>query len=371
MPVFSRFRGINNQRSAEQMPVEDLAGCVNLMVNDDGALVARPGMTQVWSGQAHSIVEFDGTIYFRSGGSLLRADTGTVVDAGLGNGATCYTQAPGALLYSDGERCRMLEGGVATDWGLTPPSFSVVGSGDTQITATYIRGRYESGAATPGAVGPSTTITIPPIAGATHKAVYMSMPGGEVLRRVAVVPIDHPAFVVEPSDSGPELQTLHKTPPPPHRVSTVRNGRAVIGVGAFVLYSDAFRFDLFDPIRQSIPFPADVTMLASVSQDTLIVGTKSAVYRLSGADMDSVSVVQIADFGAIEGAHTLVDASLFSQSLGLAVVFATTGGFCRVSQDGGVTNITGEKFRPGQFAEGSSCFFHQPGNHSVLFSLRH
>jgi hypothetical protein len=374
MPVFTRFRGLNNQRSAEQMPAEDLVGCTNLMVNDDGALVSRPGLTRKFTGAAHSLTSFNGQLFFRTGSELvMHGATNTAVDSLLGSGRTCYAKTPSALLYSDGVSCRMLESGEAGPWGLPPPQFTVFGGvgGNVQITATYIRGRYESGAGTPVAVGTTATISIPPIAGATHKAVYMSMPGGEVLRRVAMVPISHPDFVVQPSDDGMELQTMHKTPPPPHSVSAIRNGRALIGVGAFLLYSDPFRFDLFDPIRQSIPFDSDVTMLASVSADSLIVGTRTGVFRLSGPDLDSTSLTQLSDMGAVAGAYTIVDASLFGPSHGVAVVFVSPGGLSAVTQDGSVTNLTGDRFRPGDFMSGSAGFLRQPGAHSVVFSLRH
>lgn len=384
MATFSRFKGINNQREPEQMDSADLASCVNFMLNDSGALVSRPGLTRVWSGPAHSLTEFDGSLYFRSAGNLLKhASTPEVVDSTLGTGATCYAHAPGALLYSDGVKCRMLEGGESHAWGIAPPTFSAAATEadpakrthKMQVTAAYMLGRYESGAATPvtvdcPATGAKVSIDIPAAAGATHKAVYLSAPGGSVLRLAAVLPISHGAAVVASDDAGQELQTLHKTPPPPHSISAVRNGRVLVGVGQFVLYSDPFRFDLFDPVRQSIPFPSTVTMLAAVSPEVLIVGTNHGVYRLSGADMDAVAITQISDLGVVAGAYTLVDASLFTQSQGLAVVFASAGGFCLVSQDGGVTNITGDRFRPGRFLAGSSAFSRQPGNHSVVFSLR-
>jgi hypothetical protein len=382
--AFKRFKGINNQREPEQMDGDDLASCVNFMLNDAGALVSRPGLTRVWSGAAHSLTEFDGSLYFRSSGNLLKyAGTPEVVDSTLGAGATCYAHTPGALLYSDGTKCRMLEGGESHAWGISPPTFTAASTETdaakqthkVQVTATYMRGRYESGAATPAMVdcpanGAKVSIDIPATVGATHKAVYLSAPGGSMLRLAAVLPIGHGPAVVMPDDSGQELQTLHKTPPPPHSISAVRNGRVLVGVGQFLLYSDPFRFDLFDPIRQSIPFTSAVTMLAAVSPEVLIVGTERGVFRLTGADMDAVAVTQISDLGAVAGAYTLVDASLFTPSQGLAVVFASAGGFCLVSQDGGVTNITGDRFRPGQFLAGSSAFSRQPGHHSVVFSLR-
>ena len=385
MATFSKFRGINNQDAASAMKPDDLAGCVNFVVDDGGQLFTRPGLDQAWAGVAHSIVEFDGQIYFRTGTSLMRlGSTSVAVDSSLGTGSTCYAKAPGALLYSDGNSCRMLERGASASWGITPPAFSAVSTEldaskhthKALATVTYMRGRYESGASTPveigcTASGASATVTIPDSAQATHKAIYMSMPGGETMRLAAVIPNGQTSATVTATASGPELQTLHKTPPPPHALSAVRNGRALVAVDNFILYSDPFKFDLFDPIRQSIPFQATVTMLAEVSPDALIVGTTAGVYRLAGADMDAVSIIKLSDLGVPLGAYATVDASLFSQGQGLAVVFASAGGFCLVGQDGGVTNLTGDRYRPGPFMAGSSAFSRQPGNHSVVFSLRH
>jgi hypothetical protein len=385
---FYRFKGVNNQQQAADIQTDELASCVNFLLGDDGVLHARPGMLELFGGSAHSVTAFDGSIYFRSGTSLMRHDAGAnagssiAVDSNLVGGAqTCYAFAPGMMLYSDGHVCRRIEGGSCSDWGIAPPAFSVsqnglssgaIANGPVQVTATYISGRYESGAATPflidgGASG--VTIDIPPSAAATHKAVYMSMPGGEVLRRVALVPIGAPPFVVSASQSGAELQTLHKTPPPPHSISHVRNGRALVAVNQFLLYSDPFRFDLFDPIRQSIPFPSNVTMLASISAETLVVGTAGGIFRLAGADLDSVSITQISDLGVGLGAYAVVDASVFSGSQGLAVVFAAAGGFGVVGQDGSVSNFTGERFKPDSFSFGSAGALRQPGINSVVFCL--
>lgn len=380
--LFSKFSGINNQLDARQMQPGDLVECVNFLVGDGGDLVSRPGLTRKFSGAAHSLTNFNGQLFFRTGNTLvMHGATNTTVDSSLGSGQTCYAKTPGALLYSDGVSCRMFEDGASSNWGIAPPEFTASsqhgGTHKALITATCMRGRYESGARTPVSVECSpgnvtATVSVTPTAGATHVAVYMSQPGGEVMRLSAVVPVASASVITVTADSGgAELSTLHKTPPPPHSVSAVRNGRALVGVGAFLLYSDPFRFDVFDPIRQSIPFDSDVTMLASVSPDSLIVGTRTGVFMLSGADMDATSLVRLSDRGAVSGAYTTVDASLFGSSQGMAVVFASPGGLCAVTQDGSVTNLTGERFRPGEFLSGSAGFLRQPGTHSVVFSLRH
>ena len=109
----------------------------------------------------------------------------------------------------------------------------------------------------------------------------------------------------------------------------------------------------------------------AVSPQALIVGTESAIYRLTGADIGAASMSQIADFGAVRGAGVRVDASVFpeaGQSVG--VVFAAHGGFCFVGADGGVANLSGARFRPGRFISGSAAFSRKPGNHSVVFTIR-
>jgi len=373
--TLEQFTGVNNQTSADAMVPADLAACVNFDVNDAGALESRPGLASVWTGtDAHSLHGHDGALFFRAADKLYRLAGGTaaVVDTGL-DGATCFASAPQGLFYSDGQRCRVYAGGAAAPWGLPPPSFSVSGApGTSLVTAVYLRDGMESGAATPAAAGDTAVVDIPAHPEATHKVVYLSKPGGTVLYRAAVVPVGHGPVTVNASmATGPALETLHKTPPPGHEVSAVWNGRALVGAGRFLLYSDPFRFDLFDPLRQAVPFPSDVTLLVAVSPQALIVGTDSAIYRLTGADIGAASISQIADFGAVRGAGVRVDASVFpdaGQSVG--VVFAAHGGFCFAGADGGVANLSGARFRPGRFISGSAAFSRKPGNHSVVFTIR-
>lgn len=373
--IFKQFTGVNNQASADDMAPADLAACVNFDVNDSGSLVGRPGLELAWTGEAHSLAGALGALYFRSQDKLMRLDgtVATEVDAGLA-GPTCYVEAANRLFFSDDQQCRVLADGQVSPWGMPPPSFSLGGapSGDCLITAIYMRGATEYGAATPRSVGDSVTITIPDHTGATHKAVYMSRPGGSTLYRAAVVPaLSGPVQVTASMATGPELDTLHKTPPPAHSLSAAWNGCLLIAVGAFLLHSDPFRLELFDPLRQSIPFPREITMVAAASPGALIVGTTDAIYRLTGSSIAGASITQIAEFGAIRGAHALVDASLLRDGMqGVGVVFAAAGGICFASEDGGVANLSGTRFQPGEFSSGSACFSRRAGNHSVLFSLR-
>lgn len=373
--TLDQFTGVNNQLAPDDMGASDLAACTNLDVNDAGSLVGRLGLERVWAGEAHSLAGALGALFFRSEDKLMRLDgsAAEALDAGLG-GPTCYVEAAHRLYYSDGTLCRVLADGQAQAWGLPPPAFDLGGApaGDCLVTATYLRGRDEFGARTPASVGESFTVDVPDHPGATHKAVYLSRPGSSVLRRAAVVPAaSGPITINADMATGPALETLHKTPPPGHAVSAAWNGRVLVGAGAFLLYSDPFRFGLFDPMRQSMPFSHEVTALVAVSPSALIVGTTDAVYRLSGPDIAGASLVQIADFGAVRGAHALVDASLVLEGgQGVGVVFATAGGFCFAGPDGGVTNLSGSRFRPGEFSSGSACFSRRAGNHSVLFTLR-
>lgn len=372
---FSKFAGVNNQTSADDMAPADLAACVNFDVNDAGALVSRPGLEAVWSGaDAHSLHGHDGALFFRAADKLHRLAGGVsaVVDSDL-DGATCFASAPQGLFYSDGQRCRMFSDGAAGPWGLPVPSFSVSGAPGTSLaTAVYLRNGMESGAASPAAVGDVAVVDIPAHPDATHKAVYLSKPGGTALYRAAVVPVGHGPITVNASmATGPALETLHKTPPPGHEASAIWNARALVAAGRFLLYSDPYRLDLFDPLRQAVPFPGDVTLLVAVSPQALIVGTDSAIYRLTGADIGAASMSQIADFGAVRGAGVRVDASVLpelGQSVG--VVFAAHGGFCFAGADGGVANLSGARFRPGRFTSGSAAFSRKPGNHSVVFTVR-
>lgn len=383
--TFKDFSGINNQADTSRLEAGDLASAINMDVDDARQLRARAGHVLLTADNAHSLFGMGQVLYYRNDSTLKRFDiaasSAAVIDTGL-TGDTAYASLLDNLFYTDGQRARtfsMAQG--AQDWGIVPPPRPQVQEaagnlppGDYLVSATYLGGD-ESGAPTPVQIsitagGIAVTVPSSVQTGVTGKAIYLSTTGGEVLYRAAAVPNHGAAVVVGSPAAGAVLETLHKTPPPPGQLLALWNGKAIVGTGAFLLYSEPFRYTLFDPLRQNIAFESAVTMFAALGTAAFVVGTETAVYRFDG-DISTAAMTKIAAHGAIRGAVAVVDAALMRDGVqGLMAVFASPAGICAVGASGDVMNMTAKRYAPAKPAtSGSAVYVPERGNHRVLFTL--
>ena len=381
------FAGLNTQADASSLKNNELAVAVNVEVDDAKHLRGRAGLTRLGGTDVHSLFALGDALYYRTGTDLVRHDpvagTAQVADTGLTGARTAYAGVLDRLFYSDGASARTLSDGEgARDWGVVPPATPAVAAvaggllpGAYLVAATYLAGAEESGAATPAQIqltegGLRVSVPASAQSGVTAKAIYVSQPGGERLYRVAVVANDGAAVDVGTLIAGVELDGLHKTPPPPCHLASVWNGRTVVGVSNFLLYSDPFRYERFDPLRQSIPLDSAITLFAALGPEAFVVGTERSIYRFTG-DITAASMLKIADHGAIAGAATLADGAYVGDaSQKLVAVFASPHGLCAVGAAGDVTNLTGKRYAPGPATSGSAVYIPDAGNHRVLFTLQ-
>lgn len=391
---FEAFAGINNQAAPERLTPSDLAAAINVDVDDAQRLVSRTGYALRHAGNVHSLQACAGMLYFRADGNLCRMDVESgvtsVADSGL-SGETAYVALSDRLYYSDGSTARRLvDGEAARNWGITPPLalpalsevHGALPPGRYLVTLAFLRDDMaQSGAPTPAAIDVTQggirmdglpTSTEP---GVTFKAIYISMAGGEALHLAMVIDNAQTSASYEGdgSDFGYLLDTLHKTPPPPSLVMAVWNGRVLLGASNFILYSDAYWPELFDPLRQSIPLDSAVTLFAPLTPDACVVATEGAIYRLEGGDINAVRIVQLADFGAIRGTLATADGATLSDSgtLGRVAVFASQRGICVVGGTGEVSCPGLKRYAlAGGFTAGASVVRERAGLKQAIFSLR-
>lgn len=386
--VIDKFSGINNQAEPEDLEPGEFTAALNVDVDDKLSVRGRAGHTQIDANACHSLYAMTDALYLRDGTSLVRMDpvsrTKETVDTGLVSGAhTAYASVLDRLFYSDGSTARTLRDGEGPRaWGVIPPATpsieAIAGAlpaGKYLVTATYWIGNEESGAPTPAQIeltagGIRVTVPASTQSGVTHKAVYLSKPSGEVLYLAAVVPNDGNGVDIGAAVAGRELDGLHKTPPPPGQLLETWNGRAIVGVGSFLLYSDPFRYERFDPIRQSIPFDSAVTMFAALGRAAFVVGTENGIYRFDG-DIATSTMTRIAGHGAILGASTVIDGAMAGEGAQqeLLALFVSPQGLCTVGSTGGVTNLTAKRYAPPQSTRGSAAYIPSTGNHRALFAL--
>lgn len=383
--AIKEFSGINNQAAAEDLEPGEFTAASNVDVDDKLSVRGRVGHTKIDSDACHSLYGLTDALYYCAGPALMRMDPITratqVADNGL-TGTVAYASVLDRLYYSDGHIARTLcDGEDARDWGVVPPLPPVVSQvagslpyGTYLVAATYLVNGEESGAATPQPIevtagGIQVTVPVSPQAAVTAAAVYISKAGGEILYRAVTTPNDGAPVVIGADISGVMLDGLHKTPPPPGQMVAVWNGRAIVGAGSFLLYSDPFRYERFDPMRQNIPLDSEVTIFAALDATAFVVGTEKAIYRFTG-DVSASSLTKIAEHGAIKGVVAIVDAAFIKKGAqGLMAVFATPHGFCAVGPSGEVTNLTAERYAVARASAGSAVYVPDDGNHKVLFAL--
>lgn len=381
------FTGINNQAAADALAKTDFAVATNVDVDDAKRIRRRAGSIQRLSADSHSMFPVGDALYYRTGAELRRADpvswVDQLMDTGLG-GNTVYGAVGDRLFYSDGAVARTLKDGEgARSWGITPPLFApamaqaagALPTGGYLCTMTYRTAEgLESGAPTPERLelegGIAFTMPVSADPAVTEKVVYLSRAGGETLYRAFAVAnaTMSATYGGDGSDFGAELETLHKTPPPASQLIGAWNGRMAVGTANFLLYSDLFRYEQFDPIRQSVPFDNTVTLIAALTPKACIVGTSASIWRLDGGDFASAAVTQLADYGAIPGSGCTADMFADDGAVTRSVFFASPKGLCMANATE-LVNLTGKRYRTAA-TQGSSLFRGADGNHQAIFSLR-
>ncbi|MGE3510017.1 MAG: hypothetical protein AB7N65_14165, partial [Vicinamibacterales bacterium] len=304
MPSFAQFKGIRNTVPAERLEDDDLAAAVNVDLDDTGRVTRRPGRALVSAGAADSLFS-NGTLrLFRRSNGLYRLNednSATLLRSGVVNRVSYWAEA-GAIYYSDELVTGVIErDGSVHGWGVTPPAWTppvavVDGSlptGRYQLAMTYLRRDGEESGASRAAVLESasgglsfTSLPVSPDPDVDRKVIYLTRPNGKTLYRALVLANATTAATYrgDTTDLLAALETQFKQPPPAPSCMGMLNGRMVIGADRFVLFSDAYRPERFDPVRQQYQFADRVTMVAPV-KGGVFVGTDKEIAFLAGEDI--------------------------------------------------------------------------------------
>lgn len=364
MHSFTRFKGIRNTVDPQRLRPDEWAAGVNVDLDDEERASRRPGRELASSGACDSLYTDGQTTLFRRSGTLRRLNgDGSVTDLGaaVARVTACYGDGRGRIYYSDGIACGIVENGAARRWGIVPPAtlptVSVVSgrmpAGRYQWTMTYLRrdGQESGGsrAEVLEAASGGLAFTNLPVSGdaaVTHKAVYLTRPNGKTLYRALVVPNadTSAAYTGDTLDLGAALETQFKQHPPAPTCMAEHNGRMLIGVDRFLLYSDPYQPERFDPRRQAYQFTDGVTNIAPV-RGGVFVGTFGEVAFLSGEDIASASYDRRAAYGCLPGAlawaHAIETRQQTTDQVGLLV---TEMGLCALTSGGGFTNLTHDRY---------------------------
>lgn len=383
------LHGVRNDVSLERFGPTDLAIGDNVDIDETGKVYRRLGTTRVAAGSMHSLKSFASGAYVVSSGalgSINAAGTFASLQSGIGH-RVAYTEIAGEVFWSDSLQSGIIGAGANRKWGITVPALpsAVATIGDLRAgtylyTLTYVRnGGSESGAPSVGSitVPANSGIVFGPIAASTDPTVagirlYVSTANGEVTYAAADVP-NTVASVSVTALNHPVLpaRTLDMAPPPAGQFLGYYNGRAYVGSGRFLWYSQPHEYELFDWVSGYLAFPAALKTFAPVSSG-IFLGTETETMYLDGADPQEFVRRQVAPYGTVLGTEYYVrnDVLLDGKQPGMSPVWMSKTGLCLGEEGGTMQNLTSDRvIPPSGLLEGASLSKSRSGTPQLVTTL--
>ena len=327
--------GVDNRSHETKVGRGFLRKAVDVDITADGAvstregyelLTALPGASSLWSHDALpcSLVADASHLYAMS-------DDGTLSSLAARTGSEVfYAEQADRVFWSDGETtgCVRVQAGSVTSspWGVsTPlPSFILAATsnggldaGTYGVALTHVDAYgEESGADAPVYVDVPTGggilvsgMSAPALGVGTLKtrAYRTGADGTELLFAVEFDAAAH-VWTLGAQQLGRTLTTMLKDVFPPTRYLLAKAGRIFGAMGRYLVWSEALYPGLVNMPSNVLAFPDEIVMIAAPETDQFIlfVGTRTAVYVLSGAAIGDVKRVQVSQYGCVPGAMTMM-----------------------------------------------------------------
>lgn len=386
---FTGFEGVRNAVPDYRIGPSDLAAAVNVDIDDSKRVVLRSGFTEISAVAVHSLFSNGKYCLYVQGNDLMvmrHGFTSSVLLPGVSVNPVAYTSINGATYLTDGLHAWVTDGNAIMQWGITPPaaqplarlSDGLLPRGTYQFAVTFMRDDgEESGSGITGiidAVGGIEFYGIPVSAdpSVTRKALYLTAPGGKTLYRALV--IDNAAtstiYSGDAIDLSVTLDSQFKQHAPAGGHVALFNGRALIAVQEFLLYSDAYRYQRFDPIRQAFQFDSRIHMVAPVMGGVFI-GTETSLWYLAGDDITQAQQDKKAGYSAVPNTLAYVDGSMVLDGLqGMVGVFASGNGVCVIGDGGLFQNLTVDRYVYPVTGAGAAVMRIRPGVNQYIAALR-
>lgn len=367
------FRGIVNVDASERLqalptqddPLVDLVDAVNVDIDDTGRVSRRPGQNLIVAGGAHSLYSNGKDCLYVQDGTMYRLDAAlasTPVAAGLDDAPVSYVTVGNRIYHSNGMTSAVYEDGRVRSWGIDAGATSVAASttfgalpaGTYLFAMTLLRADgQESGCGLAHRIdlaassGIRFTWTVPGDPDIVACALYLSQADGETLFQAATVDVEAGAYDYQGGARSLPLATQWLDQPPSGTCLALYRGRIYIASGAHLYATTALSYEHCDLRDYRAIDGTDILLLAAVEQG-LFVGTRRAVYFLSGASFLDNAMVRKFDSPAIPGTLAAGDAGVIlgnAQLTGqVGVLFATSDGILLGLPDGSLTNLTAERF---------------------------
>lgn len=366
---FAQWRGLDNLNDPYEVAT-GLTDAVNVVFTRNGKVARREGAHQIYQGVVNALwSDGNGDPLFLAGTALktLDVETGkidTLIENLTPSNTLAALRIQNRLFWSNGINSGCIDFGKPRSWGIEPPQHSVLiastgGSlfaGTYLVTCSFVRNDgQESGAGLAaayelkemgGLIIGEIPISLDPTI--TKKNIYCSSANGEELYRIATIDNDLNTMVFNAFALHEPLQTQFKLPPPPCHDMCLFKGALYIASENFLLSSDPYNYELFDPINY-IQFSSPIRIMGAVS-DGIWIGTDNEIVFLQGATIDSFNLIKRAGHGAIQGSLAYSNASSVGQNgermPDESVIFTTQQGIMAGFPGGELRNLTQRQFKP-------------------------
>jgi hypothetical protein len=386
------FAGLRNDTTPERFTRADLSVANNVDIDNTGQISLRSGYTLVSAGAFHSLygdptrrVAVVNGVFSSIDAANAITPLKSLTDAVSKIG---YSVSDNRLFFSNGTDSGVLQNGSVRTWGLTPPTalgaIATIGNlpaGSYQFTMTYVRNDgQESGAGLGGILtlplGSGLTFALPVSSdpSVTSKNIYLTTPNGGVLYLAMSVPNAQTtaSYVGDTKELNLELITQFMENAPSGQLSVVYKGRMYVASGSMLYPSQPFNYELFN-LREAIALDGRITMLAAIEEDNnLFIGTDKSVGIVVGDTLEEFKYIPKLNYGAIEGALTFVDGSLWgdnSTNARMLPVFLTTRGICVAIPQGEIKNTHRTRYSFTTSGQGAALF--NPVSNRLILSAYH
>lgn len=337
------FKGLNNRVDPTRLGLEWQIQADNVVCDDAGYLVRRPGMQSLSNGLIDLYGRRDGRMLGVTIDDALvdisENGTQTVLFSGMEGGPFQWTELGYAVFAMSSTHAWAVYPNRLVTWGvpLCPPPVVYSGGGEYtfRIACVYVAadGRQGGTAELVTVHGPETAgmTVIPPTLTGYRTRTYASTPDGTELY---LVNEGIAAFVLGEEPRGISLSTLHHYPPPIGEVIGDFHNRLAVGVWepdldrSVIYFSQMDNPHLFQLDQDFQIVPGRVTLLASVPR-AIVIGTDRAIY----VDSIDMPTQRVADYGVAPGGLVRDDRGV--------VEFWTERGLCI---NGPFKNLTDEQY---------------------------
>lgn len=325
-----KFKGINNRFDETDVPKGYLVDVSNLVVDNSGLLIQKPGYGFVLNAQIDSLWSDNDRCFAVADGNLVEVNddyTTTQLVASVGYYPASFCHADGNYYYTSDNANGKISGASATSFGLdkvlTSPTLAEISgsleSGRYQIAITHMDANgFESGCGyraliTLSANSKGISITNIPVSTnprVTHTAIYVSDRNGEkVYRRTVLLNgVTTKSYTTLPV-SNTLLRSDRLDKAPKGTIIKYFYGRVYIVNGQLIYYSEGKDYEHFD-LRNYLYYAANVTAILPCEDGMWVAA--DGLYWINGKDPKQFNQIKKSDYRIYHNSDNFVPAHRFS-----------------------------------------------------------